>query len=166
MNEILSRINENSGIILVILLVLVIIYTILILIWGARQRKMYQRYELFMAGKDAESLEDSLAELMDKVDSLQYEDSVNKDGIRAVNRGQNRGIQKVGVVKYNAFDGMGGKTSFVLTLLDGNGSGVIINVIHSRETCYTYLKEVTDGVSDVELSNEEKASLTLALQKK
>lgn len=166
MNEILNFIRENTAIILPALIALVIIYTILIIIWSVRMRKLFRRYEIFMSGKDAESLEDSIAELIDRVDDLKDEDTANKDAIRTLGRSIGRSVQRTGVVKYNAFDGMGGKTSFVLTLLDGSGDGVIVNVIHSRETCYTYLKEVTDGVSEVELSNEEKASLTLALQKK
>lgn len=53
--------------------------------------------------------------------------------------------QKVGIVKYDAFHEMGGDLSFALTMLDENNTGWILNAMHSREGCYTYIKEVIKG---------------------
>ena len=72
-------------------------------------------------------------------------------------------FQKVGILKYNAFQEMGGKLSFALTLLDGNNTGYIINSMHSREGCYNYIKEIVKGESYVELSEEESESLERAI---
>ena len=71
--------------------------------------------------------------------------------------------QKVGIVKYDAFNEMGGKLSFALTLLDGNDSGYIINAMHSREGCYLYIKEIVKGESYIELAEEEAESLERAI---
>ncbi len=60
--------------------------------------------------------------------------------------------QKVGIVKYDAFHEMGGDLSFALTMLDENNTGWILNAMHSREGCYTYIKEVIKGESYIELS--------------
>ena len=72
-------------------------------------------------------------------------------------------FQKVGILKYNAFQEMGGKLSFALTLLDGNNTGYIINSMHSREGCYNYIKEIVKGASYIELSEEEAESLHRAM---
>ena len=72
-------------------------------------------------------------------------------------------FQKVGIVKYDAFNEMGGKLSFVITLLDGNNNGYIINSMHSREGCYNYIKEIVKGESYIELSEEEAESLERAI---
>ena len=72
-------------------------------------------------------------------------------------------FQKVGILKYDAFQEMGGKLSFALTLLDGNNSGYIINSMHSREGCYNYIKEIVKGESYIELSEEEAESLDQAI---
>ena len=58
---------------------------------------------------------------------------------------------------------MGGKLSFALTLLDGNNSGFILNAMHSREGCYTYIKEIVRGESYIELAEEEAQSLEKAI---
>ena len=54
------------------------------------------------------------------------------------------------------FHEMGGELSFALTMLDENNNGWIFNAMHSREGCYTYIKEVVNGESYIELSSEEK----------
>ena len=70
-----------------------------------------------------------------------------------------RHFQKTGIVKYDAFHEMGGNLSFVLTMLDENNSGWIFNAMHSREGCYTYIKEVIKGETYIELSEEEQECL-------
>ncbi len=73
------------------------------------------------------------------------------------------GYQKTGIVKYDAFDEMGGKLSFVLAVLDGRDNGYLLNVMHSRDDCYTYIKEIKRGASYVELSAEEQIALEKAM---
>ena len=45
--------------------------------------------------------------------------------------------QKMGLIKYDAFNEMGGKLSFSLAMLDVRNNGFIINAMHTREGCYT-----------------------------
>ena len=72
-------------------------------------------------------------------------------------------FQKFGFVKYNAFKGMGGNLSFVIAMLDGNNTGFVLDVVHSREGCYIYLKEVEEGATEVLLGSEEQEALEQAL---
>lgn len=58
---------------------------------------------------------------------------------------------------------MGGKLSFALALLDSDNTGWIMNAMHSREGCYTYVKEILKGESYVELSEEEAEALDRAI---
>ena len=58
---------------------------------------------------------------------------------------------------------MGGKLSFALAMLDNNNTGWIINAMHSREGCYTYVKEIVKGESYVELAEEEAEALDKAI---
>lgn len=156
----------SNGTLLMVLLVLVVIYTVLMIYWLIRSRKVFERYDAFMRGKDATSLEDLLAEVMFKVENLQNQDMANKDVLRIINRNQVNTYQKTGVTKYNAFDGMGGNASFALALLDLNNNGIVLNVIHSRSSCYTYLKEIRGGSCEVALGAEEKSALMQAMRKR
>ena len=75
----------------------------------------------------------------------------------------NRLYSKYGVEKYDAFDDVGGKLSFVLALLDHENTGIILNAIHSRDNCFLYLKEIVKGESYVMLSQEEVEALRKAV---
>ena len=72
-------------------------------------------------------------------------------------------FQKFGMIKYNAFKGMGGNLSFAFALLDYTNTGFILNSVHSREGCYLYLKTVDRGQTEISLGNEEKEALEQAL---
>ena len=72
-------------------------------------------------------------------------------------------LNKYGIVKYDAFEDMGGKLSFVLAMLDNDNSGFILNAIHSRENCFLYIKEIVKGESYIMLSQEEMEALKRAV---
>ncbi len=151
---------------LIVVLVLIVVYTVLMVIGIVNYKKMAKSYDMFMRGRDAASLEDVISELIENVNRLQEQDVANKDVLRVINRNQVNTFQKSGVVKYNAFEGMGGQASFALALLDLNNSGIMLNVIHSRSACYTYLKEIKNGECEVVLGAEERMALMQAMKKK
>lgn len=129
----------------------------------SQYKKLYRRYDMFMRGKDAETLEDTILDLMDEAAFLRSEDRANKDLIESMEEQVKAGYQKTGIVKYNAFKGMGGNLSFVIALLDDNNTGFVLNSVHSREGCYLYMKDVVEGKTEVLLGSEEKEALERAL---
>ena len=48
-------------------------------------------------------------------------------------------------------------------MLDMRNNGFIINAMHTREGCYTYIKEIIDGNSVIVLSEEEQEALKRAM---
>lgn len=69
-------------------------------------------------------------------------------------------IQKIGLVRFNPFKDTGGDQSFILSLVDGNDTGVIISGLYSRSGTRWYAKRVVKGKSlDHELSEEERKAL-------
>ena len=156
----------NTNTVMFILIALIAVFMILLIYFLVQYKKISRGYELFMRGKDAASLEGSIALLLDKAEAIEERDKANKDVLKVFNRSLVGAYQKTGIVKYNAFEGMGGQSSFALALLDLGNNGFLLNVIHSRNTCYTYLKEIRDGQSDVVLGNEERQALMQAMKKK
>lgn len=126
-------------------------------------KKLYRSYDMFMRGKDAETLEDTILDLMEEAAFLRAADRSSKEVIQSMQEQVKAGYQKTGLVKYNAFKGMGGNLSFVLAVLDDNNTGIILNAVHSREGCYLYLKDVDQGGTEILLGNEEKEALEQAL---
>ena len=115
-----------------------------------------------MCGKDAQSLEDTVSAHLDEIDGLITSNELNKKKIDQLTNQIQFAFQKVGLVKYDAFQEMGGKLSFSLCLLNEKEDGFIINAMHSREGCYTYIKEVIAGNCVIILSEEEKEALEMA----
>lgn len=142
---------------------LTVILLIIVIICLVQMKKLYRRYDYFMRGKDAETLEDIIMEQMEDIEALQAEDRANKDAIRNTNKNYRGAYQKFGLVKYNAFKGMGGNLSFAMALLDYTNTGFVLNSVHSREGCYVYIKSVERGETEVLLGSEEKNALEEAL---
>ncbi|MDO4326064.1 MAG: DUF4446 family protein [bacterium] len=126
-------------------------------------RKLFKRYDAFMRGKDAETLEELILMQMDEVRDLKAEDRAMKEVLRGMKKSLRLSYQKFGMVKYNAFQGMGGNLSFAFAMLNEMNSGFVLNAVHSRDGCYLYLKDVEQGETEVLLGAEEKEALERAL---
>jgi len=158
-----SVIMDNGFIILCTSLLLSIVSIIVAAIAILNYKKLYNKYDYFMRGRDAESLEGLILKEQDDIEKLKDADVYNKDNMRIMNRNIRSSFQKLGIVKYDAFDGMGGKMSFALALLDYTNTGFVLNCMHAREGCFLYVKEVDGGATDTPLGTEEKAALEKAL---
>ena len=140
-----------------------LILLIAFIICMIKMNKLYRRYDRFMRGKDAETLEDTMINIMEQLKDLNAKDRANKDMMKSLSKQVKDSFQKFGFVKYNAFKGMGGNLSFVLAMLDGNNTGFVLDAVHSREGCYLYFKEVEEGATEVLLGSEEQEALEQAL---
>jgi hypothetical protein len=67
------------------------------------------------------------------------------------------------VVRFNAFDDIGGEQSFAVALLDANGNGVVLSSLYGRQDSRLYAKTIAGGEPDRPLSSEEKRALDQAL---
>ena len=143
--------------------VLSVVLLIAVIVCIVKMNKLYRRYDLFMRGKDAETLEDTLEDILEELKESQSRDRASKDAMKRLSKQVKDSFQKFGFVKYNAFKGMGGNLSFVIAMLDGNNTGFVLDVVHSREGCYIYLKEVEEGATEVLLGSEEQEALEQAL---
>ena len=112
-----------------------------------------------MRGKDGKSLEKGFLEQFKTVEKLERAVKQNTRDIDTIYKRMKTHYQKIGIVRYDAFQEMGGNLSFVLTMLDENNNGWVFNAMHSREGCYTYIKEIVKGESYMELGEEERESL-------
>ncbi|MBP3700437.1 MAG: DUF4446 family protein [Lachnospiraceae bacterium] len=164
-NSMLNNLGFDPAILIFALAALAVILLIMVIVLMKKQNELYHKYDLFMRGKDAESLEESFHKVYADVEMLKQEDKANKDVIKAINIALNRSYQKTSIVHYDAFKGMGGQFSFAVTMLDRNDNGILLNCIHSRESCYLYMKEVKEGQCAVALSKEETQSLEEARKK-
>jgi Protein of unknown function (DUF4446) len=73
-------------------------------------------------------------------------------------------VQRIGLVRYDAFDDMGGHLSFSAALLDGGGSGLVITSINGRQDTRCYSKIIQNGTSSHNLTTEEREAIRRAME--
>ncbi len=152
----------DSDYIIIGLAAFCLILLILVIVNMTQTNKLKKRYRSFMSGKSAKSLEDTLIARLQQVDRLLSANAENERDIKKLFANMKFTFQKAGLVKYDAFDQMGGKLSFSLALLNESDDGFVLNAVHSREGCYTYVKEIVDGNSVIALAEEEQEALRMA----
>ena len=162
-SSILNSIVIDPGIIVIVMMGIMIFVLLYMVRVSMKMTRFMKRYRIFMKGKDAVSLEKAFAQRFTEVDRLSELTRINTDEIRRIKEIQSRTANKIGIVKYDAFPDVGGRLSFALAMLDENNSGFVLNAIHGREGCYTYVKEIVKGESYVVLGQEEKEALRQAV---
>lgn len=155
--------NLDIGIVLITLTVLLIIAIVLIIVNAVKIRKFTQKYDNFMKGRSAKSLENEITQIFEENRVMKEEITQSKREIKSIRRQMETTFQKLGLVKYNAFDQMGGNLSFCLVLLDENDNGFLLNSVHSTDSCYSYVKRIEEGKCKIELSNEESIAIKRAI---
>ena len=142
---------------------LILILLIVTIVQTIRIGKLSKRYKKFMSGKTANSLEQDIEGIYEDNKFIKAAMEKNRKDILALYRKLESTFQKVGIVKYDAFNQMGGQLSFSLALLDENDNGFILNSVHSAEGCYSYTKEIKNGLCEISLGDEEKKALDIAM---
>lgn len=162
-----SRILETIGIdpayIFLFMLLLFIILFVLYVNVTMKYNRLKSSYQTFMKGKDGKSLEESFREKFQEAEAVVKITKQNRAEVRDLTRRVDANFQKMGIVKYDAFNEMGGKLSFAVAMLDGKNNGWVLNAMHSRDGCYTYVKEIVNAESFVVLSEEEAEALDKAI---
>ena len=147
-----------------VLLIMQVVFIGIVINLQMKHKRMQEKYQILMRGKDGKSLEKGFLEQFKTVEKLERAVKQNTRDIDTIYKRMKTHYQKIGIVRYDAFQEMGGNLSFVLTMLDENNNGWVFNAMHSREGCYTYIKEIVKGESYMELGEEERESLKKAMK--
>ncbi len=166
MNSFFNNLGIDISFIIIALGILVLILLVLVVILFVQVKQLNTRYKKFMKGKNGEELEQVIYERFGELDIMQKIATQHALELKNLKRQFRSSFSKVGMIKYDAFKEMGGTLSFALALLTDRNSGFILNCMHSREGCYTYVKEIINGESYIALSEEEKEALKNAINMK
>jgi hypothetical protein len=162
MAQFTAWLTTNLEYVIIALTVLIFIALIVFININVKLAQLNRRYKKLMQGVDGANLENILFQHIDtvkdataRVDALEQE-TRHLDGLLK------NCIQKLGVVRFNAFEDTGSDLSFAVALLDSNDNGVILSSIYSRSESRVYAKPVTAGQSTYFLTAEEKQALAQA----
>ena len=156
--------TDNVLIIFAILLMVLFIGFLILLIRTANLNKRYREFMLKL-GK-GKNIEEDLENYIYRVEKVEKQNSDLQLVCKEISNQMSGCIQKIGIVRYNAFKDTGSDLSFALALLDENNTGVVMNGIFSREMSNIYAKPVENGKSSYTISAEEKLAIDKAVQSK
>lgn len=147
----------------IILFIIVIVEFTMIKAIKDKQRRQKRRYDHLLRGSHPDlNLEELILELNSQIEKSN-KDIRSLDQRAADTKSNSMGaVNKMAVVHFDAFDNQRGENSFCFCLLDSYHNGVILTNLYSQEGSNTYLKEIINGESDIELSDREKECLEKA----
>lgn len=155
--------TANAGILISISLILAVTSFVIIL-FIIRELRLLRRPFRAMAELGREKgMERALEELLKGVDENRGFLQRQAEELKSLHDEQGRAIRSIGLVKYNAFEDIGGMQSYSLCLLTREKDGVILTNLVGRNSTRGYALEVTDGNPSRKLSDEEQRALETAL---
>jgi hypothetical protein len=136
-------------------------------IWMLARRisRIQKRQKKWVQGQVPANLEDALLTYKDELKQLDEKIHQILAEVEEQKRLTQKNVGPVGIVRFNAFDEMGGDLSFAVAILNGQKNGVVISSIYGREEQRTYAKPIENGSSVYLLSDEEKEAVKQAIQK-
>ena len=156
--------NELCIAIFLISYLLLFIITVFSFIKMYKLNKEYKRFMIKLG--NGTNLSDMLSIYINQVERINNENKEIRAYCEKINNDIEGCIQKIGIVRYNAFKDVGSNLSFALAILDKNNSGFVLNGIYGLESSNIYAKPIKNGTSTYKLSDEELSAIEIAIQKK
>ena len=155
----------KSDISLIVIFVINTILFMLVIISYARISKMNKNNKEFMqklgTGKD---IGEDLDNYMERIIELEQALSETHSYCKQLENKMKNCVQKIGVVRYNAYNDAGNDLSFAVALLDEKNNGIVFNGIYSREMSNIYAKPIADGRCEYNITKEENEDLKKAME--
>ena len=143
----------------VAVLLIVVIYLLV------KLNSMSSKYAILMKGSENKSLEEMFIKRLETIDST-TNDLASLDARHNELRKQVQGcVQRVGMVRFNAYGDISGDLSYAVALLDEKGDGVVLSGMTSRHDARPYAKPIESSVSKYTLIDEEKQAISIANRK-
>ena len=143
------------------LVVVVVLLVVALIVLGLRLRRLAADQRRAFEGVEVDVLA-TLARHARRLDGLDGDVAGVRDHSGSVRAGLSHALSRIGVVRYDAFENVGGELSFSLALLDEHDDGLVLSSINGRADGRTYLKVVAGGTSESQLSDEERAAVAAA----
>lgn len=148
---------------IIVMMLLIIILGVVLIITIRQLQNISRKYYTLTSGKTAKDLETVILTRFSEMDKVKARMKRFNKEHKTFKGHLDSCYNKMGLVKYDAFDSMAGELSFSLALLNDENSGIVLSTMHSKQGCFSYAKEVIKGESYIALSKEEKEAISKAL---
>lgn len=157
-----SYMMPNLPYILLVMTVIMTVSLIVFIVINIKLSRLKQKYQKMMSGVEGRNLEENLHDHMiamrEAVDKIQTLTAYCKE----IDEKSKKAVQKVGVVRFNAFSNTGSDLSFAVALLDHQDNGVVFSSLFGRNESRIYAKPICSGESSYLLTAEEQEAIQKA----
>jgi hypothetical protein len=143
--------------------VAVAIVTLVLLVVVIRDLRRLRAAQSVLLGGANRDLADFAVSLQTRVDDLHRAVDEVAAAIARVDRRADVTLSRTAVVRYDAYDGAGGRQSASVAFLDSSRSGVVLSAIQGRDYARVYVKELDQGKAVIALSPEEQEAVERAM---
>ena len=164
MEAILKTLSENAATWLLILILINAVLIVSVVSLHKHVRSQRDRWKTLLEGSRGEDLEKLL---LDHLAGRQEFEAKVRDLTKRMQTAETKvstAKRHVGIIRYDAFEDVGGSQSFALAMLDDNGHGAVLTGIIGRTDCRIYCKPLEGGKSGKQLSKEEESAIAMAIQ--
>ena len=161
---VMDLIVNNMSYLIGALGVLMIIMYLLVINLYYNLNYMKKRYKKMMTGVDGANLERMMIGCIDSIKAINNENEKLWAETKEIKDLLQRAVTRMAIVRFRAFEDMGGDLSYAVAMLDSNNNGVIMSSIFAREDSRSYAKPIVNGQSTYALTKEEEEALQQALQ--
>ena len=161
-----NLIMSNVQYVLLGMTVLILLALIIFISINMKLARMNKRYNTMMKGMDEVNVEKLLLNHIEQVKETVIKVEKLSMDCQKIKEDAKKTIQRVGIVRFNAFEDMGSDLSFAIALLDYQNDGMVMSSIYSRSESRMYAKPILAGQSSYLLTDEEKQALSQAMEPK
>lgn len=154
--------GDNAALLLLILTVLLLLSFVGLLALALQIRRVNGRIARMTGGFSDANLEEILAAHLETVAQAVRRMETLEQAVGVLQAKIPLCLQRTGLVRYDAFDDVGGAQSFSVALLNAKGDGVVFTSVYGRSESRVYSKSIQDGHASHALSQEEQQALRQA----
>ena len=162
MQEIINLLKTDNFLIFIV--AIIVIMFVLLIVSIIKINKLNKKYEKFIKKlSNGKNIEEDLENYIYRVERVEKQNNEITQFCKNLDEDISKCIQKIGIVRYNAFKDTGSDLSFAVAMLDEKNNGVVLNGIYSREMSNIYAKPIEKGKSKYTLSEEESEAIQKAI---
>lgn len=162
MDALLKSLEQSAPVLLFILLVAVVVLAIMVVNLARQVRQSRNRWRDLLAGVDGENLERMVYDNMKQSLALEEEFLAVKERVGGLETKMRTSKRYAGLMRFDAFEDVGGSQSFSMAIYDEEGNGVVVTSQVGRDSCRVYGKPLYNGKSEVNLTVEEQRAIEAA----
>lgn len=154
------------GLITILLSIVILVLAVISCFLFFYYFKINKSIDLLLGKGKIKDLRNTLFSHIEKTKAIELELQQALDKIKSLEHISKITFQKIGFVRFNPFNDLGGNQSFIIALLDGQNNGFVVSSLFAQEGNRVYAKSVVNGNSEYKLSVEEKDAIARAINLK